>query len=207
MRAVALFVAIVVGAEAGQAPATQPSAAAVADPAAAAALRAQGLELGYNLDHREALAAFKASIAADPQSPAGYRLAAGTIWITLLYEQGVITVEDYLGQARTDVRRLVPDPALAAEFHDDLRRAPQLPGDRVRTLADDADAHYEIGAAFGFDASYSATIDGRLLGSLGPARRAYSEHERVLELNPARQDAGLIVGLYRCAVAELSMLP
>ena len=145
--------------------------------------------------------------AADPQSPAGYRLAAGTIWVTLLYEQGVITVDDYLGQARTDVRRLVPDPTLAAEFHDYLRRAQQLAGDRVRAHADDADAHYEVGAAFGFEASYSATIDGRLFGSLGPARRAYAEHARVLELSSARQDAGLIVGLYRCAVAELSVLP
>jgi tetratricopeptide (TPR) repeat protein len=207
MRTVALLVALTVGAEAGQAPAPQPSPTAVADPAAAAALRKQALELGYNLDHREALAAFKASIAADPQSPAGYRLAAGTIWITLLYEQGVITVDDYLGQARADVRRLVPDPTLAAEFHDYLRRAQQLADDRLRAHPEDADAHYEAGAAFGFDASYSATLDGRLLGSLGPARRAYAEHGRVLELSPDRQDAGLIVGLYRCAVAELSALP
>ncbi len=214
MLALALLIAITVGADATQAPdpqpsasASQPSTPAVADPAAAAALRARALELGYNLDHREALAAFKASIAADPQSPAGYRLAAGTIWITLLYEQGVITVEDYLGQARTDVWRLAPDPSLAAEFHDYLRRAQELAGDRLRARADDADAHYEVGAAFGFDASYTATIDGRLFGSLSPARRAYAEHARVLELNPGRQDAGLIVGMYRCAVAELSMLP
>src|ERR1700755_3334474 len=30
------------------------------------ALRAQGLELGYNLDHADALAMFKSAIAADP---------------------------------------------------------------------------------------------------------------------------------------------
>ena len=42
-----------------------------------------------------------------------------------------------------------------------------------------------------------------MLGSLGPARRAYREHERVLELDPARKDAGLIVGLYRYGVASL----
>ena len=42
-----------------------------------------------------------------------------------------------------------------------------------------------------------------MLGSLGPARRAYREHERVLELDPTRKDAGLIVGLYRYGVASL----
>jgi hypothetical protein len=43
--------------------------------AAAATLRAAGLELGYNLDHIDADAAFKDAIAADPSDPAAYRLA------------------------------------------------------------------------------------------------------------------------------------
>src|SRR4029077_8066269 len=75
------------------------AAPTAAPEAAAAALRARGLELGYNLDHDEALAAFAAAIAADPDDPAPYRLKAGATWITLLFEQGVITVDDYLGQA------------------------------------------------------------------------------------------------------------
>ena len=72
--------------------------------AAAAALRAEGLQLGYNLDHAEALAAFREAIAADPDDPAGYRLLAATAWIRLLFEQGAITVDDYLGQARATCR-------------------------------------------------------------------------------------------------------
>jgi tetratricopeptide (TPR) repeat protein len=40
-------------------------------------------------------------------------------------------------------------------------------------------------------------------GSLGPARRAYQEHERALELDARRKDAGLIVGLYRYTVSAL----
>src|SRR5207244_561673 len=39
--------------------------------------------------------------------------------------------------------------------------------------------------------------------SLAPARRAYREHERVLELDPRRKDAALVVGLYRYGVASL----
>jgi tetratricopeptide (TPR) repeat protein len=178
--------------------------AGTAGPALAATLRAKALELGYNLDHAEALATFKESIAADPGSPAGYRLAAATIWITLLFEQGVITVEDYLGQARADVPRTAPPAALAAAFHDYLRQAETLAEQRLREHPDDLDAHYQVGAAFGFEASYTATVEGHLFASLGPARRAYSEHADVLRRNPSRKDAGLIVGMYRCAVAELS---
>jgi tetratricopeptide (TPR) repeat protein len=175
-----------------------------ADPATAAALRARGLDLGYNLDHAEALEAFKEAIAADPDAPAGYRLAAATTWITVLFEQGIITVEDYLGQARANVPRSAPAARLEAAFYDYLHRAQVLAERRLREHSADADAHFQVGAAFGFEASYVATVEGRVLGSLGAARRAYSEHGRVLRLDPTRQDAGLIVGMYRYAVSELS---
>jgi tetratricopeptide (TPR) repeat protein len=46
-------------------------------------------------------------------------------------------------------------------------------------------------------------VEGRVKGSFGTARRAYHEHERVLELDPSRKDAGLIVGMYRYAVSSL----
>ena len=200
---VAVLVAIPGAAIAG----AQPHGDQPITPGAAAALRARGLDQAYNLDHADALNTFKALIAADPDSPAGYRLAAATIWIRLLFEQGAVTVEDYLGQARADARRRPPDPTLVAEFHDYLQRARTLGERRVREHPDDSDAHFQLGAAFGFDASYTATVEGRVVASVGPARRAYAEHSRALELNPSRKDAGLLVGMYRCAVAELSGLP
>ena len=171
--------------------------------ATALALRAQGLQLGYNLDHADALAAFKNAIAADPSDPTAYRLAATTAWIELLFEQGAITVDDYLGQARANLPRETPTAALDAAFHDALRQALILSEERLRNHPSDADAHYQVGAAYGYLASYTATVEGRLLGSLGPARRAYREHERALELDPRRKDAGLVVGMYRYAVSSL----
>lgn len=172
--------------------------------ATAAALRARGLDLGYNLDHAEALAAFEQAIAADPDAPAGYRLAAATLWVTLLFEQGIITVEDFLGQARANIPRTAPTAALEAEFHRYLGQAQTLAVRRLKDHPADADAHFQVGAAYGFAASYTSSVEGRVFGSLGPARRAYSEHERVLELDPSRKDAGLIVGMYRYGVSELS---
>ena len=190
--------------------------AGVSDPAAqsgaappgqstAVVLRTRGLDLGYNLDHDEALAVFKEAISADPDDPAPYRLKAAATWITLLFEQGVITVDDYLGQARANLPRSTPPTAaLDRAFHDSLRQALTLSEQRLKDHPTDADAHYQVGAAFGFLASYTATVEGRVLGSLGAARRAYHEHERVLQLDSRRKDAGLIVGLYRYAVAALA---
>jgi tetratricopeptide (TPR) repeat protein len=56
----------------------------------------------------------------------------------------------------------------------------------------------------GIQASYGATVEGRVLASFRAARRAYDEHEQVLALDPARKDAGLIVGTYRYIVSALS---
>jgi tetratricopeptide (TPR) repeat protein len=171
----------------------------------AAALRARALQLGYNLDHAEALALFRQASEADPADPAAYRLAAATAWTAELFGRGAITVADYLGQARATLPRSAADPSDSAIVRDGVRRAIALSEQRVRANPNDADAHYQLGAAYGLLASYTATVEGRVLGAFGPARRAYLEHERVLELDPRRKDAGLIVGTYRYAVAALRM--
>jgi tetratricopeptide (TPR) repeat protein len=196
---------LAVGLGAGQLCTASTGAAQRDGAVSAATLRARGLELGYNLDHAEALATFKEAIAADPDSPAGYRLAAATIWISVLFEQGIITVEDYLGQARANVSRSAPAAGLDAAFRGYLRQAQILAERQLRERPSDPEAHFQVGAAFGFEASYVATVEGRVMGGLGSARRAYAEHRRALRLDPARKDAGLIVGMYRYAVSELAV--
>ena len=174
-------------------------------PGRAAELRAQGLHLGYNLDHDRALASFEEAIAADPDHPAAYRLAAATAWIRLLFQRGAVTADDYLGQVRSENRRQPPSRELAAFFEDHLKRALSIAESKCRAARNSADAHFQLGAAYGFEASYAATVDGSVMESLRAARRAYSEHQRVLELDPTRKDAGLIVGMYRYGVSTLSL--
>jgi tetratricopeptide (TPR) repeat protein len=175
--------------------------------AAAATLRARGLELGYNLDHADALQAFTDAIAADPAHPAAYRLVAATMWINVLFRQGAVTAEDFLGQAGASANPRPKASDLDSRFKGSLDKAIALAEGRLHDLGqNNADAHYQIGAAYGFLASYTATVEGSMLSAVGPSRRAYSEHSRVLELDPSRKDAGLIVGLYRYGVSELSFI-
>ena len=175
------------------------------DPESAAAHRARALDLGYNLDREDAIAAFEDAIAADPGHPSAYRLAAATIWTQIVFEQGAISVEDYLGHAKSRHWRQPPRPELAEKFHKYIRKALALSEERLRANPNDADAQYQLGAAFGCLASYTATVEGRVRDSLGPARRAYKAHQRVMALDPQRKDAALIVGTARHAVASLSV--
>ncbi|HYN10537.1 MAG TPA: tetratricopeptide repeat protein [Vicinamibacterales bacterium] len=171
----------------------------------AAALRTRGLNLGYNHDYADAFATFKEAIAADPENPAAYRLLAASAWVRLLFEQGAVTVEDYLGQTRASQPARVKGGELDHLFHDYLNQSIAIAEQRVREHPSDADAHYQLGAGYAFVASYTATVEGRVMDSLKSARRAYREHERTLELDPSRKDAGLVVGMYRYIVANLSM--
>src|SRR5204862_4129926 len=86
-----------------------------------------------------------------------------------------------------------------------LDHALALARKRIADNPQDADAHYQAGAAVGLRASYTATVEGSALGAFRAAREAYDEHERVLELDPRRKDAGLIVGTYRYVVSVLAL--
>jgi tetratricopeptide (TPR) repeat protein len=174
------------------------------DPASSAAWRAKGLQLGYNLDRAEAIAAFHRAAEADPDSPAAHRLVAASAWTALLFDQGAVTVDDYLGTTR-DVERPPPDPEWSMVFRTSIDRALTLAEAGVRAHPDDVDAQYQLGATNGLLAAYTATVEGRVAGSLRFVRRAYRTHERLLAVAPQRKDAGLIVGVYRYTVSTLSI--
>ncbi|HCE04447.1 MAG TPA: hypothetical protein DEQ98_14530, partial [Acidobacteria bacterium] len=84
-------------------------------------------------------------------------------------------------------------------------RAVELSEAMVKADADSPDAHYQLGASLGLAASYRATIMGETMGALKPAKRAYAAHERVLELDPTRKDAMLLIGTYRYLVSTLPL--
>src|SRR5687767_6884648 len=167
-------------------------------------LRMAGLAAGYNLDYPEALEAFRAAMDADPDDPAPHRLYAATLWIRVLFAQGAVTADDYLGQARSSVARTPPPTDVDKAFREHLQRAVTLAERAVKRDPQDADPHFQLGAAHSFLASYIATVEGRGLAGFGSARRAYDEHERVIALDPRRKDAGMVAGMYRYGVSTLS---
>lgn len=173
---------------------------------ASVALRAKAAAQIYNLDRDDAIVIFRQAIAADPQDAAAYRGLATALWLSITFRRGNMTVDDYLGRvSKPSVPQAPPPPEMVAAFREALEKAVAIGRARVEANAKDADAHYQLGAAVGLRASYTATVDGSAMGAFRAAREAYNEHEQVLALDPRRKDAGLIVGTYRYIVSALSL--
>ena len=186
-------------------------AAALASPALgnpeSEALRAKAANHTYNLEHDLALAAFRQAVAADPQDAGAFRGLASSLWLSITFTRGNMTVDDYLGRPNKPNSNPLPPPPpnTVAGFKDAIDKATGLARRRIARNAKDADAHYQLGAAIGLRASYSATVEGSVMSAFRAAREAYDEEETALKLQPQRKDAGLIVGTYRYIVAALSL--
>jgi len=169
-------------------------------------LRAKASSQIFNLDRDEAASTFRQAIAADPQDAAAYRGLATALWLSITFRRGNMTVDDYLGRVTKPNSTMEPaSPEVVAGFREAVDKAIGLARSRIDRDPRDADAHYQLGAALGLRASYTATVEGSFGGAFRSAREAFSEHERVMELDPKRKDAGLIVGTYRYLVSTLSL--
>ena len=181
------------------------STAAAAEPHA---LAAEGFQLAYNLDHEAAIAKLTKAVQAYPDNPVGHRSLAATVWLQLLFSRGSLLVDNYLtGSVSRPTGDLKPPPKeLDQLFEKHIERAIALSERAIQLSPNDANAHYELGIAVGLAASYRASIRGQTFRALRYAKRAYSAHQRVLELNPNRDDAKLLVGIYRYIVSIMPRL-
>lgn len=197
VRAVLVGVAIVACAgEAGVATTGPPS-----EP-----LRRRAFEFAYNLEYDEAMVAARQAVGTDPRDPANHLALASVTWLKMLALRGAVTVEPYLGPPpKGNLQRTPPPPELAGQFKTAADAALAIAEARVRKDPGDVDAHYVLGAAVGRLAAFTASEEGRIRASIGSARRAFDAHERVLDLDPRRKDAGLVVGTYRYMVASLPL--
>jgi tetratricopeptide (TPR) repeat protein len=169
-------------------------------------LRLRGLDLACNLDHDQALELLRRAVALSPDDPAPHRSLAAVLWLNLLFRRGAVTVDHYLGSfSRSSVDLAKPPPEIDGEFRMHIDRAITLAERRVAANPNDAQAHYDLGAAVGLQASYVATVEGKMLTGFRAARRAYDEHEKALALDPSRKDAALVVGTYRYVVSTFSL--
>ena len=167
-------------------------------------LRERAADLAYNLDRPEAIRLLRQAIAADPDDTNNYRALASAIWLEVLFKRGAVTVDHYLGSfTKTNVDVKEPPGELDAEFKRTVAKAIELAEKRVAAAPRDPQAHFELGTAVGLQASYIASVEGRLTAGFRAARRSYDAQETVLALDPKRKEAGLIVGTYRYLVSTL----
>ena len=174
-------------------------------------LSAQGLvdeayKKAYELDYADAVATLTNVLGSNPNDVDAHRAMAVVSWLRIGFLRGSVTVDDYLGNvSKPNVNMLPPPPEDAQRFQRHVTRALELAEAQLRARPRDPEAHFRVGSIVGIQASYGATIEGKVLASFRAARRAYDEHEQVLTLDPRRKDAGLIVGTYRYIVSALSL--
>ena len=175
-------------------------------PAPAAALIDRAYTAAYNLDHDEAVALARQAIALNPGDPNAHRALAAILMLNILFRRGAVTVDHFMGGVAKSLGTLPkPPPELDAEFHRELDTAIRLAEAKLAASPKDIDASHGLGSAFGLQASYAAAVEGSVLSAFKSARRAYDVEEDVLERDPKRAEAAIVVGTYRYIVSTLAM--
>src|SRR4051812_38851780 len=75
------------------------------------ALRAAAANHTYNLEHDLALATFRQAVIADPQDAGAYRGLASSLWLSITFRRGNMTVDDYLGRPNKPNTSTLPNPS------------------------------------------------------------------------------------------------
>ena len=174
-------------------------------PSATSATINDAFQAAYNLDHEESVAIARRAVQMAPDESAAHRTLAAMLWVQLLYKRGTVSIDHFLGGfSRSDVQMPKPPAEVDAEFKREVERSIALAEARVTRTPDDVQANFDLGAAHALKASYTASIEGKVGAAFSAAKRAFDQQEKVLEQDPARTDAGLVVGIYRYLVASFN---
>jgi tetratricopeptide (TPR) repeat protein len=177
-----------------------------AEPDTAAVLSQRAFQAAYNLDYEPAIALARQAVAAAPDDSEAHRTLATTLWLETIFVRGDVTIDPYLNGVLHDQALRSPVPSgLDAECRQETARAVELAVTRTGREPQNLDARYELGAAYALRASYLASVTGNTSSAFGAARHAYEAEESVLEHDPSRSGAAVIVGLYRYIISTLAL--
>lgn len=166
----------------------------------------EAFRAAYSLDEKDAYVAARRAVAIAPEESASHRTLASIVWLDILFKRGSVVSDNYLSGGLKDQVSLPKPPAdLDAEFKRELGRAIELADEKARREPKNVQARYDVGAAYALQASYIATVEGRVMGAMRLAKRAYDAQEYVLANDARRIEAGLVAGTYRYLVASLSL--
>ena len=181
-------------------------AAAPAQPADLETRIAAIYQAAYNLDQEVALAEARAAVAAAPDESSAHRALAAMLWLDVIFRRGTVTVDHYIGGLGGSPRTFPkPSPAVDGEFKQTVQRAIDLASKRVEANPNDVQARFDLGSAYGLQASYMASVEGSMTSAFMSARNAYNAQEEVLNRDPKRTAAGVVVGTYRYLVSGLAL--
>ena len=158
----------------------------------------------YAFDFPGARAILDREIQSAPQEPLPYAVEAAVYLFDELYRLKILQIEFFEDDAKVvDRKKLVPDPALRAEFFRLVEAAKQRANARLATLPDDRDSLFTLCMAAGLMTDYAALVERRRFGSFFLARQTQVYVRKLLALQPPVYDAYLAMGTTEYVVGSI----
>jgi len=164
----------------------------------------EGFRLLYELQFKQARTRFLAWQQTHPEDELGYAWLAASYLFEELYEQGVLTSEFFLDDARLlGGIRGRPDTQRGSAFRAAVMRAEELARRRLRTNSTDSDALFTLTITTGMLADYTGLVERRQLESLKLTREAERYAETLLTVKPNAVDAYVTLGAANYIIGSL----
>lgn len=173
-------------------------------PADLAAIQASALNHFYNLEYPQAIAGFREIAEAQPHAAGAWNHLAQAELYQEMYRIGALESTLY-GKRDAFLRRklLPPDPSAVAAIEADLARAQACAQAAIAVDADDAQAHYDLAAAWGLEANLAFSVKKSYWSALRDAKNARREADIAHTLKPEWVDPLLIIGVQNYVAGSL----
>jgi len=159
----------------------------------------QGVRDIYNMEYSRAAEIFQRMIQNAPDDPAGYAYLAMTCWIEELSAKQELSIERFASSdffEENPKYRPKVDPAVEERFRKLNRQAIDKAWAQIKKDPNDRAALFLHGLAYQNLASFEASLKRNWWPAFRAGDRTYSDHKKLLRMDPDFQDARLSVGAY-----------
>src|SRR5438270_5768423 len=155
-----------------------------------------GYQHYYNMEYEAAERDFRRLVEAEPHSAAAINHLLTTALFSQLNRAGALNTSVYANDHFLALKKQVKlDSKPRNEIRSLMQRASAISEARLAARPNDEDALYDRGVTRGLGAMYQALVEHSWYSALKLAVAARRDHQRVLELDPARSDAKTIMGM------------
>src|SRR5438270_8971703 len=166
---------------------------------------AAGFSHLYNLQYEKAIAAFDRTLKRYPTDPFALNHLLQAILLKEMYRLNALDTTLYADNGFLAGKPLAGDPQVKVRILELADEGVRLANERLKQDPNDVDALYARGVSRGLRLSYLAIVEKSFLAALRNVNAARSDHEKVLQLDPAYTDAKLIVGMHHYVIGSLPL--
>jgi tetratricopeptide (TPR) repeat protein len=167
-------------------------------------LQSPAWQLFYNNEYERAADLFRAELEKNPDDPIAYNHAAQAILYRELFRNGALESQLVTGN-NPFLRRpkMNVDPAVRAEFDQDIGKAIAISNRRLERDSHDAEALYALSVTYGLRANFRFLVEKAWTEALHDATSSRKYSDKLLQLEPNLTDAYLIQGVHDYVVGSL----